>query len=54
MGKFAETTILDYRLSFAAPRKTNFRFPLPFAENRRKFAVSVFRCSKQMEVDAFR
>jgi hypothetical protein len=53
MGKFAETTILDYRLSFPAPRKTNFRFPLPFAENRRKFAISIFRFSKQTDVDAF-
>jgi hypothetical protein len=41
MGTFAETANVDYRLSFAyVPRKPNLRFP--FAENKWKFAVSVF------------
>jgi hypothetical protein len=35
MGTFAETAIVDYHLSFAE-RKTNFRFPFPFAENKWK------------------
>jgi hypothetical protein len=46
MGTFAETAIVNNRLSFADQRKqtslkkTNFRFRIPFAENNRKFAVS--------------
>ncbi len=40
MGTFAEIAIADYRLSFAE-RKTNFRFPFPFAANKRE--VRCFR-----------
>jgi hypothetical protein len=45
-GKFAETTIIEYRLSFADQGKTNVRLPFPFAASKRKFAVSVFRLQK--------
>jgi hypothetical protein len=37
MGTFAETANVDYRLIICR----NFHFP--FAENKRKFAVSIFR-----------
>jgi hypothetical protein len=37
---FAETANVDYRLSFADQKKS---FPFPFAANKPKFAVSVFR-----------
>jgi hypothetical protein len=37
MGTFAETANVDY------PRKTNFRYPFPFAANKRRFFFSVFR-----------
>jgi hypothetical protein len=54
MGTFTETAIVDYRLSFADQGKSYFRFPVsvcskqtefccfrfPFAESKRKFAVS--------------
>ncbi len=42
----------ERRLSFIVcrPRKTNFFFRFPFAENKRKFAASVFRFKKQTEV----
>jgi hypothetical protein len=43
---FAETTIVNYRLSFADLGKTNVRLPFPFAANKWKFAVSVFRLKK--------
>ncbi len=39
---FAETANIDYRLSFAGQGKQTSVFRLPFAENKRKFAVSVF------------
>jgi hypothetical protein len=35
------------------PRKTNFCFLSPFAENKRKFAISVFVRSQQMAVAVF-
>jgi hypothetical protein len=38
MGKFAEIAIVDYRLLFLTKENK-----LPFAANRWKFAVSVFR-----------
>jgi hypothetical protein len=52
MGMFAETAIVDYRLSFAdqeirlpfsfAAKKTEAcRFRLPFAANKRKLLISV-------------
>jgi hypothetical protein len=44
---------VDYHFSVADQGKTNFRFPFPFAVNRRKFAVSVSVCSKQTEVCRF-
>ncbi len=65
MGRFAETAIVDYRLSFANQGKqppfsvcvcckqtevcpfhfkqTNGSLPFPFAANKRKLAVTVFR-----------
>jgi hypothetical protein len=43
MGTFAETAIFDYRLSFADQRKQTSRFPFPFAANKRKFPIYVFR-----------
>ncbi len=49
MGTFAETAIVDYRLSFFLPSKINFRFPFPFAANKRNFAVSVFRLQQTNE-----
>jgi hypothetical protein len=39
---FAETAILDYRLSFADQGKQNFLFLFPFAANKRKSAISIF------------
>jgi hypothetical protein len=46
MGTFAESAIVDYRLSFADQRKqTSVKQAsifIPFAANKRKFAVSVF------------
>jgi hypothetical protein len=52
MGTYAETAIVDYRLSFADQEKQTFvsicskqievcRFRFPFAENRRKLPFSV-------------
>jgi hypothetical protein len=47
MGTFDGTAIVDYRLWFAALTKDNkVRFPFPFAANKRKFFVSVFRWQK--------
>jgi hypothetical protein len=56
MGTLAGTVIIDYRLSFADQGKqtTNpvsicikqtevYRFCFPFAANKQKFTVSVFR-----------
>jgi hypothetical protein len=43
MGTFAETAIVDNRLLFAIRRKQTSVFRFPFAENKWKFAVSVFR-----------
>jgi hypothetical protein len=51
MGTFAEKANFEYRLSFADQRKQRFRFP--FAETKRKFAISFSVCSKQMEVVVF-
>jgi hypothetical protein len=45
-GTFAETAIVDYRLSFADQGKTSFRFLFAFAANKRKFSASVFRLQK--------
>jgi hypothetical protein len=33
------------------PRKTNVRFPFPFAANKREFAVSIFRLRKSRNVE---
>jgi hypothetical protein len=43
MGTVAETAKVDYLLSFAKKGKQTFIFRFPLAENKRKFAVSVFR-----------
>jgi hypothetical protein len=53
MGTFAETANVDYRLSFVNQGKTNFRFPVAFAENKRKFAVTVFCICKYIETAAY-
>jgi hypothetical protein len=53
MGTFAETANSDYRLSFADQRKQTSVFLFLFAENKRKLAISVPACSKQMEVVVF-
>jgi hypothetical protein len=42
MGTFAETTNVDYRLSFA-DQGNKLPFSISFAENKWKFAVSIFR-----------
>jgi hypothetical protein len=65
MGMFAETAIIDYRLSFASQGKqtsvfrfglqqTDFCFPFWFAANKQKFAVFLSVCGKQKEVAVFR
>jgi hypothetical protein len=41
MGTFAETALDDFRLSISDQRK-HFHFQLPFAANKRKFAISIF------------
>jgi hypothetical protein len=41
MGTFAETAIVDYRLSFANQGKQNLYFPLLFAANKWKLGVSI-------------
>jgi hypothetical protein len=40
---FADTANIVYHLSFAEQGKQTSVFRLPFAENKRKLAVSVFR-----------
>ncbi len=44
MGRFADSANVDYHLSITDQEKTNFRSP--FAENKRKFAISIF-CLQQ-------
>jgi hypothetical protein len=51
MGMFAETANVDYCLPFAYQGKTNIRFP--FAENKRKFAVSVFPFAENKRMSPF-
>jgi hypothetical protein len=53
MVTFSDTANIDYLLLFAGQGKLTSVLRLPFAENRQKFAVSVFHCSKQMEVAMF-
>jgi hypothetical protein len=53
MGTFAETAIVDYRLSFVYQGKQMSVFPFSFASDKRKFAVSVFRLQKTNEVAIF-
>jgi hypothetical protein len=43
MGMFAETAIVDYRLSFGNQGKQTSVFLFLFAANKRKSAVSIFR-----------
>jgi hypothetical protein len=43
MGTFVETAIVYHCLSFADQGKQTSNFPFPFAVNKRKFAVSLFR-----------
>jgi hypothetical protein len=54
MDKFAETAIIDYRLSFADQGKqiSVFRFRLQQTNGNLPFPFSV--CSKQTEVAVFR
>jgi hypothetical protein len=47
MGTFAETAIVDYRLSFVNQGKQTSLYPFPFEANKRKFAVSVFQNSNK-------
>jgi hypothetical protein len=54
MGTFAGTANVDYRLLFADQGKLTYVFCFPFAENKGKFAASVFRFRKQTEVAIFR
>jgi hypothetical protein len=46
MGRFAETAIVDYHLSFADQEKQTSIFHFRFSANKRKFAVSIFRLQK--------
>jgi hypothetical protein len=39
----ADTANVDYRFIVLPGGKTNFRFPFPFAANKPKFVVFVFR-----------
>ncbi len=39
MGKFAETTNVNYRLSFADQGKTNFRFPYIYTLKRQHIHI---------------
>jgi hypothetical protein len=43
MGTFSERAIIDYRLPFAN-KGNNVCFP--FAANKQKFAISIFRLQK--------
>jgi hypothetical protein len=45
MGTFAETAIA-ITVYLLPTKEKNVRFPFPFAANKRKFAVSVFRLQK--------
>jgi hypothetical protein len=49
MGTFAETAIVDYRLSFANQGKQTSVFRFLFVENKRKFAVAVFHLQQTNE-----
>jgi hypothetical protein len=44
---FAETANVNYRLSLPTKEKSNFCFS--FAENRRKFAISIFQLQQAKE-----
>jgi hypothetical protein len=50
MSTFAETAIVDYRLSYANQGKKYIHFPFLFAANTQKFAVSVFRLQKNQKL----
>jgi hypothetical protein len=52
MGTFAETALVDRRLSFAYQGKY-FRFPFRFQKTHGSFPFPFFVCSKQMEVAVF-
>jgi hypothetical protein len=65
MGIFAETAIINYRLSFANQGKqisvfrfglqqTDFHFPFWCSANKRKFAVFLYVCGKQKKDSVFR
>ncbi len=54
MGTFAETAIVDYRLLFADQEKQTSVFRFKMQQNKRKFAISVFRLQEQTEVAVFR
>jgi hypothetical protein len=42
MGTFAEAAIVDCRLSFLPTKENKVHFLIPYAANKRKFAVFVF------------
>jgi hypothetical protein len=53
MGTFAETPVVDYRSSFADQGKQTSVFHFRLQRNKLKFAVSIFRFSKQTKSPFF-
>ncbi len=53
MGTFAGSPIVDYRLLFADEEKQTSVFRFRMHQNKRKFAISVFRLQEQTEVAVF-
>jgi hypothetical protein len=43
MGKFSETAIVHYRLSFADQGKQTSVFPFPFSASSKELEVAIFR-----------
>jgi hypothetical protein len=55
LATFVENSYRRVPFMVCQPRKTNFRFPVPFAANKWKFAVVSFSpCNKQTEDAIFR
>jgi hypothetical protein len=55
MGSFAETSIIDYHLSFGDQGKQTFVFPFPFTARQNGSLPFLFSvCRKQMGVAVFR
>jgi hypothetical protein len=53
MGTFAETTIVDYRLSFAGQGKQTSIFPFRWQQTNRSMPFPFSHSSKQMEIAVF-